>query len=131
MVLPLRVLIVDDNAHFLGAASDLLDREGMTVVGVASTGVEAHHLADSLEPDVILIDIDLGDESGLDLARTFKAVPRRGPPSVILISAYSEEDLADAIDDSQGIAFLPKSKLSGRAISEKLDALGDGSPDAN
>ena len=64
----LRVLIVDDNAHFLDAAHDLLDREGMTVVGVASTSVDALRLTEELRPDIILVDIDLGEASGFDLA---------------------------------------------------------------
>ena len=69
----MRLLIVDDNAHFLEAARDLLEREGMTVVAVASTSAEALRRADELQPDVTLVDVDLGDDSGFDLARQLAA----------------------------------------------------------
>ena len=66
--MPVRALIVDDNAQFLEAASALLERQGITIVGVASTGVDARRRLDETRPDVVLVDIDLGEESGLDLA---------------------------------------------------------------
>ena len=67
--MPLRCLLVDDNEAFLEAASVLLEREGLTVVGVASSIAEALRQVRALRPDVILVDIGLGDESGFDLAR--------------------------------------------------------------
>ena len=67
--MPLRCLLVDDNEAFLEAASLLLEREGVIVVGVASTIAEALRQARALRPDVILVDIGLGTESGFDLAR--------------------------------------------------------------
>ena len=114
----MRLLIVDDSANFLEAARRLLEREGMTVVGIASTGLDALRRADELRPDVTLVDIDLGAESGFDLARqlTEMAGGQRSP--VILISAYPQQDLADLIDASPAVGFLPKSGLSGRAIYE-------------
>ena len=72
----LRCLIVDDNASFLDAATNLLEREGLDVVGVASTSDEALRQAEELRPDVVLVDIMLGTESGFDLARRLAdAVP--------------------------------------------------------
>jgi DNA-binding response OmpR family regulator len=113
----LRLLIVDDNTHFLAAACGLLEREGMTVVGVASTGADAMRLADDLRPDVTLVDVDLGEESGLDLAlRLTDAAGETAP--VILISAYPEEDLADLVDGWPVMGFLPKSSLSAKAITD-------------
>jgi DNA-binding NarL/FixJ family response regulator len=67
-VVSLRTLIVDDNASFLAAARDLLEREGIAVVGVASTSDEAVRRAAEMRPDVTLVDVYLGEESGLDLA---------------------------------------------------------------
>jgi CheY-like chemotaxis protein len=112
----MRLLIVDDNAQFLEVARSLLAREGMTVVGIASTSVDALKLASELRPDVTLVDIDLGVESGFDLARqlTDMAGGHRSP--VILISAHPEHDLTDLIDGSPAKGFLAKSALSGRAI---------------
>jgi CheY-like chemotaxis protein len=116
----LRVLIVDDNAEFLGAARGLLEREGISVVAVTSTGAGAQALVEEKDPDVVLVDIDLGDESGFDLAeRLSPAAGRRRP--VILISADAEADLKDLIDASAAIGFVPKSRLSAGAIAELLD----------
>jgi DNA-binding NarL/FixJ family response regulator len=112
----MRLLIVDDNAHFLEAARNVLEREGMTVVAVASTSADALRRADELQPDVTLVDVDLGTESGFDLARQLAAPTRRVRGPVILISANAEEDLVDLIDDSPAIGFVSKSDLSGRAI---------------
>jgi CheY-like chemotaxis protein len=114
----MRLLIVDDNARFLEAASRLLEREGMTVVGTASTSADALRRVDELRPDVTLVDIDLGWESGFDLARhlTDRAAGQRSP--VILISAYPEQDFADLVEASPALGFLPKSDLSGKAIGE-------------
>jgi CheY-like chemotaxis protein len=63
-----RCLIVDDSPWFLDAARSLLEREGITVVGVASTGAEALRRTAEFRPDVMLVDIDLGGESGFELA---------------------------------------------------------------
>ena len=67
--MPLRCLLVDDNEAFLQTASLLLNREGLLVAGVASSIAGALRQARALRPDVILIDIGLGGESGFDLAR--------------------------------------------------------------
>jgi DNA-binding NarL/FixJ family response regulator len=65
----MRCLIVDDSPRFVDAARGLLERQGITVVGVASTSAEALRRTGELRPDVTLVDIDLGGESGLELAR--------------------------------------------------------------
>ena len=64
----MRCLIVDDSACFVDAARGLLERQGMTVVGVASTSAEALRRFEELRPDVTLVDLDLGGESGFELA---------------------------------------------------------------
>jgi DNA-binding NarL/FixJ family response regulator len=122
----LSCLIVDDNAQFLEAATDLLRREGITVVGVASTIAEALQKAGELQPDVYLVDIDLGDESGFDLAERLAAAPSSKPSRVILISTYSEMDFADLITASPAIGFLSKSELSARALHDALEQHPDG-----
>jgi len=73
----LRCLIVDDSLRFLDAARGLLELEGITVVGVASTGVEALKRAEELGPDIILLDIELGTESGFEIAGQLRAIPGR------------------------------------------------------
>ena len=116
----LRLLIVDDNAQFLRAARELLEQEGMTVVGVASTSAEALERVDTLRPDVTLVDVDLGPESGFDLARRLATASDGEPPPVVLISTYAEQDLRELIDASPTVGFLSKSQLSAAAIHELL-----------
>jgi CheY-like chemotaxis protein len=118
--MPLRLLLVDDNAHFLQAARCLLQREGLAVVGVASTSVDALRLADELRPDVALVDVELGEESGFELASRLVATAETEPPLVILISAYPKEDLPDLVGTGPAAGFLPKSGLSRKAIVELL-----------
>jgi CheY-like chemotaxis protein len=117
-----RILIVDDNASFLDAASMLLGREGLSVVGVASTRAEALRRDTELRPDVVLVDVMLAGESGFELAQSL--VERdAGGPAVILISTHAETDLADLVAESPARAFVPKSELSGNVIRRILDGL--------
>ena len=129
--MPLRLLIVDDNVHFLNAARGLLDGDEMSVVGVATTSAEGLRLAAELRPDVTLVDIDLGEESGFDVARRLKEASFSSAQQVILTSAYPEEDFAELIKGSPAIAFVPKSELSASAITESLRQFRvEGEPDA-
>jgi len=115
------VLIVDDNGSFLDAARVLLEREGLSVVGVASTGAEALRRAEELSPDVLLVDITLGRESGFELTRRLVEDSRGKRSAVILISTHSEADFADLIAESQAMGFVAKSELSAEAIRRILD----------
>ena len=118
----IRCLIVDDNPAFLEAATALLEREGIAVVGRASTGDAAMERARELDPDVVLVDISLGRESGLDLARRLLP-PGRPGPTVILISTHAEADYADLIRATPAAGFVPKSELSARAIAGFVSGL--------
>ncbi len=121
--MPLRSLLVDDNDAFLKAASVLLEREGVTVVGVASNTAEALRQARALRLDVILVDIGLGDESGFDLAWLLTSDGQgnqRVRAEVILISSYAETDYAELIAESPAAGFLAKSELSAEAIGQIL-----------
>ena len=104
----LRCLIVDDSPRFLAAARRLLERQGMTVLGEASATAEALRLVAELRPDVVLVDIDLGGESGFELARRLDRQPGHPPAPVILISTHDEEDYADLLADSPAVGFLSK-----------------------
>jgi CheY-like chemotaxis protein len=116
-------LIVDDNESFLEVARLLLEREGLSVVAVASTYSEALGLFETLRPDVVLVDIFLGEESGLELARHL-AEGGHGEgdaASVILTSTHPEVDLADLVTASPAAGFLPKTELSAEAIRRIVD----------
>jgi two-component system nitrate/nitrite response regulator NarL len=112
-----RCLLVDDNAGYLDAARSLLEREAIEVVGVASSSAEARSLLAALRPDVVLLDIDLGPESGFELARE---LARQDHARLILISTHSQLDYADLIAASPAVGFIAKSKLSARAVRELL-----------
>jgi CheY-like chemotaxis protein len=116
----LRSLIVDDNAHFLSAARALLEREGIAVVGVAASSAEAVQLAGELRPDVALVDIDLGEESGFDVARRLAGLNGPELSPVVLISAYPEADFAELIAASPAVGFLAKADVSATKIREVL-----------
>ena len=121
------VVIVDDNPLFLETARDLLEREGLRVVGLAATTAQALQRTAELRPDIVLVDISLGDESGFDVARRLAEHDRSGGMAVILISTHSEADFADLIAESPAAGFLPKEDLSAHAIRRIVDG-GPGAP---
>lgn len=113
----MRIVLVDDNSRFLQAARSLLEKQGIAVVGVASTSEEALRRAEELRPDVLLVDIDLGSESGFDVAQQLTT---GGTARVILISTHAEQDFADLIATSPAVGFISKSDLSAETIHEVL-----------
>jgi DNA-binding NarL/FixJ family response regulator len=121
----LRCLLVDDNPRFLAAARGLLEREGLVVAGTASTTADALRQVAELRPDVTLVDIELGGESGFDLARQLSE--QSSPTPVIIISTHAEDDYADLIAASPAIGFVPKVALSARAVRTLLTG-GDADP---
>jgi DNA-binding NarL/FixJ family response regulator len=122
----LRCLLVDDSPHFLDAARGLLEREGITVVGVASTSAEALRSVEALRPDVTLLDIDLGGESGFDLAVRLHREAGLPPYRMILVSTHAEQDYAELIAASPVVGFLSKAALSADAIRDLVGSAGDG-----
>jgi DNA-binding NarL/FixJ family response regulator len=115
----LRCLLVDDSSAFLEAAKAALSGDGLQVVGSASTGAEAVALVDELSPDVVLVDIDLGDESGFDVVLL---LPNTVP--AILISTHLEDEFADMIEASPAIGFVSKSALTVDAVTKLVAASG-------
>ena len=116
----LRCLIVDDSPHFLAAARGLLEREGMLVVAVALNGDDAVRRATEFGPDVTLVDIDLGGESGFDVVRRLTRETDLAPATVVLVSTHAEEDYTELISASPVAGFLPKTRLSAFAIRDVL-----------
>jgi DNA-binding NarL/FixJ family response regulator len=115
-----RLFIVDDNVSFLKYARTLLEREGLTVVGVAADGAGALSATRNTEFDVCLVDVDLGGESGAAVAR--ELAKQRPHLHIILISAYSEEDLPGVLSQSPARGFIHKSRLSREAIQTLLES---------
>jgi len=120
----LRCLIVDDSPRFLEAARGLLEREGVSVVGVATSYAEALRRVAELRPDVTLVDIDLGGQSGFEVLRQLPRTPELAAAKTILISTHDEVDYADLIAASPAVGFLPKAALSADAIRDLLGLPG-------
>jgi DNA-binding NarL/FixJ family response regulator len=114
-----RCLIVDDDDGFLEVARDLLERAQISVVGMASDSAVARQLVMTARPDIVLIDVNLGDESGFDLVDSLAGDgpgDGRDPrPILVLISTYTLDDYIDMPVPSR-VAFVRKSDLSGSAI---------------
>jgi DNA-binding NarL/FixJ family response regulator len=118
-VIRLTCLIVDDSPPFFEAARQLLADDGVTVVGFAGPSDQAVDETLALRPDVVLVDIDLGAESGFDVAQRLAGLPHGGP-RVVLISAESGSELAELVDASGALGFVSKTDLSGDAIRKLL-----------
>jgi len=117
----MRCFLVDDGQEFLDVARCLLASQDIEVVGTASTSKDALELVAELQPDVVLVDINLGTESGFGLARALGGQTGSTGTPVILISTHAEDDYAELIEASPAIGFLSKSSLSGAGIRALLD----------
>ena len=124
--MPIRCLIVDDNSSFRHEMRGLLEEQGIDVVGSAASGAEALQQIAELRPDVALVDIDLGGESGLALARRVHDDTGRLAPHVILISTHDENRFADLIERSSAVGFLSKTELSAETIRRTLSSVTSG-----
>jgi DNA-binding NarL/FixJ family response regulator len=94
------------------------------VPGVARTIADALQRAEELEPDLILVDIDLDDESGFELTRRLIDAAGAASAKVVLISSHREDDFADLVAESAAVGFLSKAELSAAAIEELLRSDG-------
>jgi DNA-binding NarL/FixJ family response regulator len=118
-IVSIRCVILDDNQAFLASARRLLTSEGFTVVGTASSAGDALRLASTLKPDVVLVDVEIGDESGFDVAQKFAALDP--PVPTIMISMYPEADLSDLLAESPALGFVSKSELTGVAVTRLME----------
>jgi CheY-like chemotaxis protein len=115
----MRCLVVDDNVSFLMAMRYLLERDGAEVVSVASTGAEAVECAGRLRPDVILLDVRLGSESGFDVAhRLEEDATAEWRPAIILVSTHAEDELAGRMAANPSLGFIEKTAVSVAKIRE-------------
>jgi CheY-like chemotaxis protein len=116
----MRCLIVDDSPGFRDAARGMLECAGVTVVAAVSNSAQALAIYTNLQPDITLIDVELGMESGFDLAEQLHSAALPDPPPMILISAHAERDIAEMIAASPAIGFVTKLDLSADAICNLL-----------
>jgi CheY-like chemotaxis protein len=118
----LRCVIVDDDVEFLKVAKALLERDGMIVAAVAHNSAEAVRCVQAQRPDIVLIDIRLGKESGFDAARLLAGDGQSA--SLVMISTHAGADYAELIAESPATGFLPKAELSVAAIQRVLSSGG-------
>jgi DNA-binding NarL/FixJ family response regulator len=114
----MRCVIVDDSEQFLRAASSTLSRSGIEVVGTARTSAAALEQVGKLRPDVVLVDIGLGEESGFELTvKLVDAFPYLAS-RVVLISTRAEDDYRELVDTSPAAGFIAKTELSASPLRE-------------
>ena len=110
-----RILIVDDHAGFRASARRMLEAGGFDVIGEAGDGASAVDAARDLAPDVVLLDVQLPDVSGIDLAGRLSV---NGGLAVVLTSSRPADQLGlDQIADV-ALGFIPKDELTASAIAE-------------
>jgi DNA-binding NarL/FixJ family response regulator len=109
------VVIVDDHAGFRSSARALLEAEGFDVVGEADDGASALTVIDLLRPRIVLLDIQLPDIDGFEIAERLAGAG--DPPTVVLVSTRGASTYRRRLARSPARGFIAKSELSGNALS--------------
>jgi len=110
-----RVLIIDDNIPFRAAARQLLERGGFAVVAEAGSGVEGIQEAKAHRPDLVIVDVQLPDFDGFEVAERLAGF------EVILTSSLDGGDFGALVAASPALGFIPKAELSATAIGAMLE----------
>ena len=110
---------MDDHPSFRATASALLEAEGFAVLGEAADGSEALAKATALRPDVVLLDVQLPDLDGFEVAR--RLTSNGAAPAIVLVSSRDASDYGDLIAGCGARGFVPKGELTGAAVRALLD----------
>jgi DNA-binding NarL/FixJ family response regulator len=113
-----RILIVDDHAVFRASARRMLEADGFDVVGEAADAESAFSAVRDLDPDVVLLDVQLPDLDGFDVAARLR--DDTPCPEVVLTSSRDSADFGPLVLRCGARGFVPKSELSGSALVEIL-----------
>jgi two-component system nitrate/nitrite response regulator NarL len=111
-----RCVLVDDSTRFLEAARASLERGGLAVVAAVTTPGQAWDAVRDEDPDVVLVDLALGEDSGADLCRELLAAFPRLHGRIVLISTRAADDVADLVAASGAAGFIDKSVLTAEAV---------------
>lgn len=112
--MPTSVLIVDDHPSFRLSARRMLEADGYTVVGEAADGAAAIAAVHELNPDLVLLDVQLPDLDGFEVADRLSAAG--APPAIVLTSTRERSDFGGEIEASPVRGFVTKGELSGETI---------------
>ena len=118
----IKVLIVDDHEGFRSMVHSLLEAEGYEVVGVAGDGASGIEAARKLNPQLIVLDVQLPDTTGFEVARQVRSAGLTSP--IILTSSRDASSYGDQIETSGAVGFIPKGEMSGAAVRELLESAG-------
>jgi DNA-binding NarL/FixJ family response regulator len=108
------VVIVDDHEAFRVSAAALLEADGFDVIGGAASAAAAIGVVDRLRPDVVMLDVQLPDGSGFEVAE--QLARRAHPPRVVLISSRDARAYGDRLRSAAALGFIAKRDLSGAAL---------------
>jgi CheY-like chemotaxis protein len=108
------IVVVDDHPTFRATACALLEAEGFVVVGEAPDGLSALEVIERLAPEVVLLDVQLPDIDGFEVAARVRAF--ESPPVIVLTSSRDARDFGSLIADSGARGFIEKAELSGEAM---------------
>jgi DNA-binding NarL/FixJ family response regulator len=114
-----RVLVVDDHPSFRRCAGRLLRSEGFEVVGEAEDGASAVALAEELEPELVLLDIQLPDIDGFEVIG--RLLTRDPDLAVVLVSSRDRAAYGARIEASGARGFISKAELSGPALERAIE----------
>ncbi|MDA2978951.1 MAG: response regulator transcription factor [Actinomycetota bacterium] len=113
----IRVLIVDDQAPFREASRMVVEMtDGFSVCGEAMSGLEAIELIEELQPDLILMDVQMPGIDGIETTRRIRAMT--GAPPVVVMSTHESGDYTESAIAAGAIAFLPKSQFGFDTLEE-------------
>ena len=116
--MPRTILIVDDHPSFRASARAILEAEGFDVVGEAEDVASALAAARELSPEIVLLDVQLPDGTGFDVAAQLSG--NGSAPAVVLVSSRDRADYGSLVDESGALGFIAKADLCGSALADLL-----------
>ena len=119
-LMPMTVLIVDDHPSFRSTARALLEAEGYEVVGEADDGASAVAAAEALRPELVLLDVQLPDFDGFEVAARLRESLNGDAPAIVLTSSRDGADFGPLVAECGARGFVPKAELSGSALAALL-----------